>query len=93
LFGNRDRDYVTKRLEKINIDLSRNIRKDLHLTALDFSGELLLKQILQKGRCLVVNDSKALKHFEMMALSRIVDFQYHLEKIQSAMTRRILKGL
>jgi len=92
LFGNCDRDFVNKKLEKVHIELSRRLRKDLHLTALDFAGELLLKQILKKGRCLIVKDSKALRYFTMHALSRILDFQYHLEKSKSAMTRRIIGG-
>lgn len=93
LFGNRDRDFVNNMLEKVHIELSRSLRRDLHLTALDFAGELLLKQILKKGRCLIVNDSKALKYFKMDALSRIFDFQYHLERIQTAMIRRIAEGV
>jgi predicted nucleotidyltransferase len=93
LFDNRDRFIVNQRLEKFHIELSRILRKDLHLTPLDFAGEVLLKQILKKGRCLTVNDSKKLAYFKMNALTRIADFQYHLNKMQSAMTRRVMKGL
>ncbi len=93
LFGNPDREVVNRRIEKIHVELSRILRKDLHLIALDFAGELLLKQILKKGRCLMVNDSKSLAYFTMKALTRIVDFQYYLQKMQSAMTRRVTKGL
>ena len=93
LFGNPDREVVNRQIEKIHVELSRILRKDLHLIALDFAGELLLKQILKKGRCLLVNDSKSLAYFTMKALTRIVDFQYYLQKMQSAMTRRVTKGL
>ena len=93
LFGNRDRDIVNQRLEEIQIQLSRKLRIDLHLTALNFAGEVLLKQILKKGHCLIVNDSRIFIYFTMNALTRIVDFQFYLEKMQSAMTRRVLRGL
>ena len=63
LFGHRDREIVNKQLEEIHIELSRILRKDLHLIALDLASELLLKQILKKGRCLLVNDSKKLAYF------------------------------
>lgn len=93
LFDNRDLDFVNKRMKEIHIELTRHLRKDLHLTALDFAGELLLKQILKTGNCLLVNDTKKLAYFTMSALSRIVDFQYHLDKMQSAMTRRVMEDL
>ena len=93
LFGNCDREIVNKRLEKFHIELSRNLRKDLHLIAMDFADEVLLKQILKKGRCLIVNDSKKLTYFTMYALTKIADFQYYLKKMQSAMARRVTEGL
>jgi predicted nucleotidyltransferase len=93
LFVKRDREIVDKRLEKIHVELSRILKKDLHLTALDFAGEVLLNQILKKGRCLIVNDSKTLTYFTMEALTKVADFQYYLNKMQSAMTRRVREGL
>jgi hypothetical protein len=60
---------------------------------MDFAGEVLLKQILKNGRCLIVNDSKTLANFTMDALTKIADFQYYLNKMQSAMTRRVMEGL
>ena len=93
LFGNRDRVSLNQRLEEFHVELSRILKKDLHLTALDFSGEVHLKQILKKGRCLIVNDSKTLAYFTMEALTKIADFQYYLNKMQSAMTRRIREGM
>ena len=93
LFGKRDREIVDKRLEKIHVELSRILKKDLHLVALDFAGEVLLNQILKKGRCLIVNDTKTLTYFAMEALTKVADFQYYLKKMQSAMTRRVREGL
>ena len=90
LFGKRDRDLVYDCLEQFHVELSRNLRKDLHLVAMDFAGEVLLKQILKNGRCLIVNDPKTLANFTMDALSKIADFQYYLNKMQSAMTRKVM---
>ena len=92
LFGNPDREIVNQSLEKFHVELSRNLRKDLHLIAINFADEVLLKQIFKYGRCEVVNDSKKLAYFAMNALTKIADFQYYLKKMQSAMTRRILEG-
>ena len=43
-FDNRDREIVNQMLDKYLVALSRNLRKDAHLTAMDFAGEELLKQ-------------------------------------------------
>ena len=93
LFGSLDRDIVHQSLEKYHVELSRILRKDLHLIAMDFANEVLMKQILKKGRCLVVNDSKKQTYFTMHALTKIADFQYYLKKMQSAMARRVMEGL
>jgi predicted nucleotidyltransferase len=93
LFDNRDREAVNQRLDEYLVALSRNIRKDAHLIAMDFAGEEFLKQIFKKGRCLVVNDSKKLAYFKMMAYSKIVNFHYYRSQMQSGIVRKVMEGL
>jgi len=92
LFDNRGREAVNQLLDKYLVDLSRCLRKDIHLTAMDFAGEELLKQIFKKGKCLVVNDSKKLAYFKMMALSKIASFHYYRSQMQSGIIRKVLEG-
>jgi uncharacterized protein len=93
LFDNRDREAVDQRLNEFLVALSRNIRKDVHLIAMDFAGEGLLKQIFKKGRCLVVNDSKKLAYFKMIALTKIVNFEYYRRRMQEAIVRKVMEGV
>ena len=50
LFDDRDREAVNQRLDEYLVALSKSLRKDLHLTAMDSASEELLKQIFKKGR-------------------------------------------
>ena len=93
LFDNRDREAVNQRLDEYLVALSRNIRKDVHLIAMDFAGEGLLKQIFKKGRCLVVNDSKKLAYFKMLALTKIVNFEYYRSQMQAGIVRKVIEGV
>ena len=61
-------------------------------TAMDFASEELLKQIFKKGKCLVVNDSKKLAYFKMVAFSKIVSFHYYHRQMQSGIIRKVLEG-
>jgi len=92
LFDNRGREAVNQLLDKYLVDLSRSLRKDIHLTAMDFAGEELLKQIFKKGTCLVVNDSKKMAYFKMMAFSKIASFHYYRSQMQSGIIRKVLEG-
>jgi predicted nucleotidyltransferase len=92
LFDNRDRGIVNQMLDKYLVAISRNLRKDAHLTAMDFAAEELLKQIFKNGICLVVNDSKKLAYFKMKAFSKIVSFHYYRSQMQSGVIRKVLEG-
>ena len=91
-FDNRDREIVNQMLDKYLVALSRNLRKDAHLTAMDFAGEELLKQIFKKGICVVVNDSKKLAYFKMKTFSKIVSFHYYRSQLQSGVVRKVMEG-
>jgi predicted nucleotidyltransferase len=93
LFGSRDRAIINRRLEQYLIDLSRILRKDVHLTAMNFATEELLKQIYKKGNCLIVNDSKKLAYFTMTAYSKIVNFHYYRHQFQTGIVRKVMEGI
>ena len=92
LFDRPNRDFVSAQMDEILRQLPRLLRKDVHPVALNSAGEVLLKQLLSKGRCLVVNDSRKLADFKMNALSRIADFDYYLKRMQSGLVRSVMEA-
>ena len=93
LFDSHSRAVINQRLDKYLIDLSRILRKDTHLTAMNFAGEELLKQIFKNGKSIIVNDAKKMSYFKMIAYSKIVDFHYHRRKMQSGIIRKVMEGV
>ena len=93
LFDSRDRDNINRRLDRYLIDLSRILRKDIHLSAMNFASEELLKQIFKKGHCLIVNDSKKMACFTMTAYSKIVNFHYYRDQFQAGIVRKVMEGI
>jgi predicted nucleotidyltransferase len=93
LFDSRSRTAINRRLDKYLIELSRILRKDVHMTAMDFAGEGLLKQIFKNGKSIIVNDIKKMSYFKMIAYSKIVDFHYHRRKMQSGIILKVMEGV
>jgi predicted nucleotidyltransferase len=92
LFDSRNRADVNRRLDKYLIELSRILKKDTHLTAMDFASEVLLKHIFKYGKCIIINDAEKLAYFKMISYSKIVSFYYHLRKMQSGVIRQVMRG-
>ncbi len=78
--------------EKYILQLGRLLRKDIHLTILNSAGEVLLKQILYKGKLVLVKNSSYHKEFKMMSISKIVDFSFYLKKMHSNLIKRIIEA-
>ncbi len=78
--------------EKYLIQLGRLLRKDIHPVILNAAGEVLLKQILGKGKLVLVRNSKFYKEFKTVSLSKIVDFNFYLKKMHSSLTKKILEA-
>ena len=93
LFDGLDREAANRRLDTYLVELSRILRKDMHLTVMNFAGEVLLKQIFKKGKCLIVSDPKKLAYFTMTAYSKISDFQYYHRQMKAGLVRRIMEGV
>jgi uncharacterized protein len=58
LFADSDLNLRASIMAEFQLDLTRRLRRDVHLVALNSAGEALLKQIFSKGRCLVVTDTR-----------------------------------
>ena len=78
--------------EKYLVELGRILKKDIHPVMMNHAGEILLKQILSKGRRILVRDSYFDAYFTMIAVSRIVDFNFHLKRMQEGMKQKILES-
>jgi hypothetical protein len=93
LFDSLSRATINRRLDKYLIELSRILRKDIHMTAMDFAGEGLLRQIFKNGKSIIVNDTKKMSYFKMIAYSKIAGFHYHRRKMQSGIVRKVMEGV
>jgi predicted nucleotidyltransferase len=72
-------------------DLGRQLRKDVHPVVLNNAGELLLKQVFQKGVCICINDPEQLKYFKMNRYAMIADFGYYLSMAQDGFRKAVQK--
>lgn len=92
LFEGGDPEVQTARMAEYLVNLSRVLRKDVHLVAINSAGETLLKQIFSKGRCLLVTDPRKHAEFRMTAYARIAGFGYYLKRMQAGLIRKILEA-
>ena len=93
LFDARDPVLLKKEMDTVMLDLSRILRKDIHPVILNLAGEELLRQVFMKGKCILVRDSKKLAYYKMTAFSRIVDFAYYKNQMQTGLIRNIMEDL
>jgi len=70
-------------------DLGRLLRKDIHPVVMNRAGEVLLKQIFLKGRQVVVKNQAFASEFNMIAMSRIADFGFYLDRMQAGLKKRV----
>jgi uncharacterized protein len=80
--GNRKRfDYMA--------DLGRILGKDIHPVIMNSAGEELLRKIFTNGRCIQVNDEKALSEFRTVSFSKIAEFGYYRALFQERFIRKL----
>lgn len=84
MFRRRRTDYVS--------GLGRSTRKDVDVVILNSAGEELLKQVLLKGRCILVRDVKKLARAKIVMMSRIAEFGYYKSRMQSGLIKRIMEA-
>ena len=72
------------------VELSRIIKKDIHLLILNSASEELMRQIFLKGKCILVNDKKRLAIFKMVMLSKIVEFTHYRNQMQKGLIKKVM---
>jgi len=92
LFQSGDPDIIRDSIDKYLVDLSRLLKKDIHPVVLNHAGEMLLEQILSKGKCIVVNDRRKLALFKVAAFAKIFDFSYYRGLMQSGLIKSVTQG-
>ena len=80
-----------KNRERYMVELSRLLRKDIHAVILNSAGEGLMKQIFSRGRCILVNDPEKHAVFRTAMFSRIADFSYLKNQMQSGFARKLME--
>ena len=84
-------NIVRKNTDRYLLDLSRILRKDIHITILNNASENLLLQVFKKGQCLVVNNRKELSIFKMNGYTKIADFSYHKKMMQQGFLNSMME--
>jgi predicted nucleotidyltransferase len=77
-----------KRLQYM-LELSRILRKDMHVVVMNSAGEELVKQIFSKGKCILVNDRESFSRYRTYAYIRIAEFAYYRDLLQKAFIRKL----
>ena len=70
-------------------ELTRLIRKDIHLVIMNDAGEGILYQIFKYGKCIVNNNPAILTRFKMVQYSIIADFAYYKDMMQKSFIKSI----
>lgn len=83
-------EAVDRRKDRFLIDLSRELRKDVHLVMLNRSTEELLAQVFKKGKCVLVNKPRELSSYRTNMYARIADFSYYKEIMQSGFVNKVM---
>ena len=92
VFDGKDPELMMEKRLTYMLELSRDIRKDVHPVILNFASELLMKQIFEKGKCVLVNDKKKLARFKMVEFAEIADFSYYKRLTQSGLIKKMMEA-
>lgn len=91
LLDTHDRKVQAQKSTQYMVDLAGILKKEIHPVMLNSVSEELMRQILQKGQCIMVRDPQKLSIFKMTMLARIADFGYYRKQMQSGLIRNIVK--
>ncbi len=87
-------NYISRQNElrrQYIIDLSRILRKDLHLVIMNSAGEDILAQIYKYGQCILNQNPDLLARFKMITYAMIADFAFYKNLMKKGFTRRIYR--
>lgn len=92
LLDRNHQEYKKTLINNSIVELGRVLKKDIHPVILNSAGEELLRQIFLNGKCLLINNPEELSRFKMVMFSRIADFAYYRNKMQSGLIKKVMKG-
>jgi predicted nucleotidyltransferase len=92
LMDRMDQDIIIKERSAYMIELSLILKKDVHPIILNSASEALLRQVLKKGKGVLVNNAKEVSRKRMVMFSEIADYAYYQGKMQSGLIRRVMRG-
>ena len=92
LFDGHNAELMLERRNQIMVELGRILRKDIHPVVMNSAGEVLLKQIFSKGKCLLIRNHRKHAEFKMVQYSRIADFEYYKKQFQTAFVKKVVEG-
>lgn len=90
LLDRMDHNTIKDVRSKFIIELSRILRKDIHLVILNSAGEELIRQIFLKGKCILVSDPKKASRYKMVILAKIAEFTYYRTQMQAGLIRKVM---
>ena len=77
--------------DKYIIQLGRILRKDIHPVIMNRSNEVLLKQIMDRGKCILLNDAEFHHQFKAISITKIIDYNFYLKQFHSALKKKVMK--
>jgi len=87
-----DQEECRKIQDRLYLEVSRRLRKDVHMTRLILNELELVRQVLSTGICVCVNDPKMHSEFKNRAILEIAEFGYYRKMFQQATIKRVMKG-
>jgi len=85
-------DQAANKRTEYQSELSRILRKDIHPVILNTVEDQLLKQIFNKGVCLLNKNPGEHARYKMFMYAKIADFNFYSQKMQSGFIQKIIEG-
>ncbi|MCU0601025.1 MAG: nucleotidyltransferase domain-containing protein [Desulfobacterales bacterium] len=80
-----------EKIDEYHKNLSRIIRKDIHLVVMNHAGEFLAKQIFSNGKCIHKKNRRSVSEYQMKMYSMIADFSYYQDMIRPGFVRKLME--
>ena len=90
LLDRTDHNAIKKIRNKCIVELSRILRKDIHLVILNSASEELIRQIFLKGKCILVSDLKKTSQYKMVMLAKVAEFLYYRTQMQAGLIKKVM---
>ena len=88
----RDPAFFQERRDVYMIELGRLLRKDIDPVILNSAGEVLLRQVFLKGKCILVRDKRKLALHKTVMFSRVAELGYYRSRMRSGLIKKVMKG-